>query len=308
MSKPSKVIALEEHFSTADFPPNKLAPLYDLGEQRLASMDRHGIDMQVISLAAPGLQAETQLDAAISKAKRTNDTIAAVTQKYPSRFAGFACLPTQDPVAAADELERSVLQLGLKGALINGHTQGHYLDEERFYPLWERAEALDVPLYLHPAPAYKPWDLLTGYPELTMAAWGWSAETGAHALRVVVGGVFDRFPKARMILGHMGEMIPLYLWRIDSRMHDKLAQRGLKQRKPSDYIKRNIVITTSGVFDDNPLLCAIKALGVASVMFSVDYPYENDAAASSWLAQLPCTQDEIEAIAHGNAERILRLT
>jgi 2,3-dihydroxybenzoate decarboxylase len=307
MAKPSRVVALEEHFTTAEFPPNKLTALYDLGEQRLASMDRHGIDMQVISLAAPGLQGETQVAAAIAKAQRTNDTIAAVTHKYPTRFAGFACLPTQDANAAADELERSVRQLGLKGALINGHTHGHYLDEEQFYPLWERAQDIDVPLYLHPTPAYKPWDLVEGYPELAMAAWGWSAETGAHALRVVVGGIFDRFPKARMILGHMGETIPLYLWRIDSRMHDKLSQRGLKKKKPSEYIRQNIVITTSGVFDDNPLICAIKALGLASVMFSVDYPYENDAAASKWLAELPLAQDEVEAIAHANAERILRL-
>jgi 2,3-dihydroxybenzoate decarboxylase len=307
MTRPSRVIALEEHFTTTDFPANKLAALYDIGEQRIASMDRHGIDVQVISLAAPGVQGEPQVATAIEKAQRTNDTIAAVTHRYPTRFAGFACLPTQDPIAAADELERGVRQLGLKGALINGHTHGHYLDEEAFYPLWERAEALDVPLYLHPAPAHKPWDLVAGYPELAMAAWGWSAETGAHALRIVVGGVFDRFPGARMILGHMGETIPFYLSRIDSRMHDKLAQRGLKKRKPSEYIRQNIVITTSGVFDDNALTCAIKALGLPSVMFSVDYPYENDANASTWLASLPFTPSEVAAIAHGNAERILRL-
>jgi 2,3-dihydroxybenzoate decarboxylase len=307
MPKPSRVIALEEHFTTVDFPPNKLAALYDLGEQRLAAMDRHGIDLQVISLAAPGIQGESETSSAITKAKKTNDLIAAVTQKYPTRFAGFACLPTQDGPCAADELERCVRDLGLKGALINGHTHGHYLDEERFYPLWERAEALDVPLYLHPAPAYKPWDILEGYPELAMAAWGWSAETGAHALRVIVGGIFDRFPKARMILGHMGETIPLYLWRIDSRMHEKLSERGLKRKKPSDYVKQNIVITTSGVFDNGPLICAISALGIASVMFSVDYPYENDSAASRWLHELPFPQAEVEALAHGNAERILRL-
>jgi 2,3-dihydroxybenzoate decarboxylase len=307
MAKPSRVIALEEHFTTPDFAPTNLRALYEVGEQRVANMDRFGIDLQVISLAAPGVQGETDAAVAAVKAKRTNDLMAEIALRFPGRFAGFACLPTQDPGAAADELERAVSQLGLKGALINGHTQGRYLDEEIFYPLWERAEALDVPLYLHPAPAYKPWDLVDGYPELAMAAWGWSAQTGAHALRVIVSGVFDRFPRARMILGHMGETIPLYLWRIDSRMHDKLAKRGLEKKKPSDYVRRNIVITTSGVFDDNPLICAINAIGVQSVMFSVDHPYENDAAASEWLARLPLPQEQVEAIAHGNVERILRL-
>jgi 2,3-dihydroxybenzoate decarboxylase len=307
MAKPSRVIALEEHFTTPEFAPTSLKALYEVGEQRVANMDRFGIDLQVISLAAPGVQGETDAAIAAVKAKRTNDLMAEIAQRFPGRFAGFACLPTQEPRAAADELERAVSQLGLKGALINGHTQGRYLDEEIFYPLWERAEALDVPLYLHPAPAYRPWDLVDGYPELAMAAWGWSAQTGAHALRVVVSGVFDRFPRARMILGHMGETLPFYLWRIDSRMHDKLSQRGLKKSKPSEYIRQNIVITTSGVFDDNPLICAINAIGVQSVMFSVDYPYENDAAASEWLARLPLPQDQVEAIAHGNVERILRL-
>lgn len=307
MSKPSKVITLEEHYTTTEFAPNTLTKLYDIGEQRLADMDRNSIDMQVLSLAAPGVQGEMDVVAAIGKAQRTNDLVAAITHRHPARFAAFACLPTQDPHAAAIELERCVTQLNFKGALINGHTHGRYLDEELFYPLWERAEALDVPLYLHPTPAYKTWDLTQGYPELAMAAWGWSAETGAHALRIVVGGVFDRFPKARMILGHLGETIPLYLWRIDSRMHDKLSKRGLKKHKPSEYIKQNIVITTSGVFDDAPLLCAIQAIGLPSIMFSVDYPYENDVYASKWLAELPLPQHQVEALAHGNAERILRL-
>lgn len=307
MPKPSKIITLEEHYTTIEFPSNTLSKLYDIGEQRLADMDRYGIDMQVLSLAAPGVQGETDVSTAIGKAQRTNDLIASITHEHPTRFAAFACLPTQNASAAATELERCVTQLGFKGALINGHTHGHYLDEAMFYPLWERAEALDVPLYLHPTPAYKAWDLVAGYPELAMAAWGWSAETGAHALRIVVGGVFDRFPKARMILGHMGETIPLYLWRIDSRMHDKLSKRGLKKQKPSDYIKQHVAITTSGVFDDAPLLHAIRAIGLPSIMFSVDYPYENDAYASNWLSELPLPQDQVEALAHGNAERILRL-
>lgn len=307
MAKPSKIVTLEEHYSTREFAPTPLSKLYEIGEQRLESMDTHGVDMQVLSLAAPGVQGEHSVMMAVDKARRTNDNTAQLVRKHPTRFAAFACLPTQDPKAAADELERAVTQLGMKGALINGHTQGRYLDEAIFYPLWERAEALDVPLYLHPSMAYKPWDVIEGYPELAMAAWAWSAETGAHALRVVVGGVFDRFPKARMILGHMGETIALYLWRIDSRMHDKLLKRGLQHKKPSYYIKRNILITTSGVFDNAPLVCAIDAMGVDSVMFSVDYPYEDDAAAAHWLANLPLPGDQVEAIAHGNAQRILRL-
>ncbi len=307
MARPSRVIALEEHFTTSEFKTLDIPAMREIGEKRIADMDRFGVDMQVLILAAPGVESEKDVATAVAKAKRTNDMIAEVTHRFPRRFAAFACLPIQDPHAAADELERCVKELGLKGAFINGHTHGHYLDEGQFFPLWERVEALDVPLYLHPTMSYQPWDLTEGYPELSRAAWGWSAETGAHALRIVAGGVFDRFPKARLILGHMGETIPFYLWRIDSRMRDGLSKRGLKKHRPSEYIRENIVITTSGVCDNGPLICAIGAMGLSSVMFAVDYPYEDDAAASKWLAEIPLPQEQVEAIAHGNAERLLKL-
>jgi 2,3-dihydroxybenzoate decarboxylase len=270
-------------------------------------MDRIGVDLQVLSLSAPGVQGETNAATAIDKAKRTNDVLAEAIRRHPTRFAGFACLPTQDPQAAAAELERSVRDLGLKGAMINAHTQGHYLDERRYDPLWERSQALGVPLYLHPADGEKTWDLIAPYPELSRAAWGWTAETAAHTLRIILGGVFDRFPQAKLILGHMGETIPMFLWRIDSRTRGRLGKRGLKRANVSDYVRENIAVTTSGVFDDAPLICAVSALGAGSVMFSADYPYEDDAFAMRWLERLPLPQEQVEAIAHGNAERLLKL-
>jgi 2,3-dihydroxybenzoate decarboxylase len=307
VGKPSRVIAIEEHFSTPEFKRIGEAFPSDLGEKRIADMDRVGVDLQVMSLSAPGVQGETDAATAIDKARRTNDVLAEAIRRHPTRFAGFACLATQDPQAAAAELERSVRDLGLKGAMINAHTQGHYLDERMYDPLWERAQALGVPLYLHPSDGAKPWDMIAPYPELARAAWGWTAETAAHTLRIILGGVFDRFPQAKLILGHMGETIPLFLWRIDSRTRGRLGKRGLKRANVSDYVRENIVVTTSGVFDDAPLICAVSALGVGAVMFSVDYPYENDEFAMKWLAQIPLPQEQVEAIAHGNAARLLRL-
>jgi 2,3-dihydroxybenzoate decarboxylase len=308
VAKPSRVIALEEHFSTAEFKATAgPAWINDLGERRLADMDRFGVDMQVLSLSGPGVQGEADTATAIAKAKRANDALAEAVARHPKRFAGFACVPTQDPKAAADELERGVKQLGFKGAMIMAHTRGHYLDERMFDPLWERAEALDVPLYLHPSDGHKPWDVIDGYPELARATWGWSAETGAHALRIIIGGVFDRYPKARLILGHLGETIPFYLSRIDSRTRGRIDHRALQRPKLSDYIRQNVAVTTSGVFNDDALICTVSALGLESVMFAIDYPYEDDARAMAWLAALPLPQDQVEAIAHGNVERLLRL-
>ncbi|MGY4238364.1 2,3-dihydroxybenzoate decarboxylase [Bradyrhizobium sp. USDA 4449] len=308
MPIPSKIIAVEEHFSTPEFPGLPLAEIYDVGERRIDAMNVAGIDVQVISLAAPGIQGMVDASNARRNAAATNELMAQIAQRFPGRFACLACLPTQDPTAAANELERAVLQFGAKGALINGHTHGQYLDEDQFSPIWEQAATLDVPIYLHPSRAYRAWDILEGYPELSMAAWGWSAETGAHALRVLLSGVFDRYPTARIILGHMGESIPLYIARIDSRLRHVIAKRGLRLGSISDYLRRNVVITTSGVCSDAALRCAMDAMGGPdSVLFSVDYPYESNIEAANWLRSAEFSANVISAIAHRNAERLFKL-
>ena len=308
MTKPDRLIAIEEHFSTSDFPGLPIPDVYEVGEKRLALMDEAGIDMQILSLAAPGIQGMTDAAEAIAKAQEVNDFMVALRDKFPGRFASFACLPTQDPKAAATEFERAVKELGAKGALINGHTHGHYLDEDQFSPIWERAEALNAPIYLHPTKAVQPWDILEGYPELSMAAWGWSAETGAHALRIMMGGTFDRFPAARMILGHMGESIPLYTARIDCRLKKPMANKGLGLPKLSDYLRRNVLITTSGVCSDAALVHAMDTMhGSDNILFSVDYPYETNQEAAEWINGSTVDPAHISAIAHKNAERIFGL-
>jgi 2,3-dihydroxybenzoate decarboxylase len=207
----------------------------------------------------------------------------------------------QDPHAAADELERCVKDLKFCGAMINGHTNGQYLDAPELFPFWERVEALGAPIYLHPADPAAPFAVLAGCAGLRRATWEWGIETGSHALRLVFNGVFDRFPGARLILGHLGETLPFLLWRFDSRA--KLY--GLKLRKrPSDYIRENILVTTSGMFSAEPLRCTIDALGVDRVMFSADYPFEAIEEAGSFMDTVSLADDVRAAIACGNAERV----
>ena len=221
--------------------------LLDLSELRISDMDTHGVTVQVLSLTAPGIQAAASVEVAVSSARAANDYLAAAIAKYPDRFRGFAALPLQDPAAAVTELHRCVRDFGFCGALINDHTNGHYMDEERFEPVWEALEKLDVPLYIHPgAPKADRWNVLKGYPQLAGATWAWGAEVAGHTLRLVYGGVFDRHPKARLIIGHMGEFLPFQLWRLDSR-YKTLTDQSLESL-PSKYFGRNIFITTSGVF------------------------------------------------------------
>jgi len=221
-SKPVKKIALEEHFcipsmlylasdmekSIAGGPMEYYKKrLLDFDSLRIEEMDKYGIDLSVLSMTVPGVQLEPEVKKAVDLAKEANDTLAAAVQRHPSRLAGFAHLPLQAPEVAADELERAVKQLGFKGALVNGSTNGEYYDAEKFYPVWERAEALGVPIYLHPANSLDVTGSMAGYPELWGAMWGWTPETATHILRMIVGGVFDRFPKTTVITGHMGETL-----------------------------------------------------------------------------------------------------
>src|SRR5271168_266054 len=280
---PMRVIALEEAFlhpklrelypaayvRLLDMVGNRLT---DVGRERIRRMDAAGIDLQVLSHAQPGVQT-LECDLAIRLSREVNDWLAAAIGDYPTRFAGFAMLPTQSPMDAADELERTVTQLGFKGALINGHTQGRYLDEERFAPIFERAQALDVPIYIHPTDP--PQAIIDTYYKdcpAMMQGWGWQVETGTHLLKLVSSGVFDRYPNLTIIVGHMGELIPFSLKRINTALtmgnwllasqskNAEPAAQSCMQKSLFYYMRANVFITTSGVFDQAVLNCAIAEL------------------------------------------------
>jgi len=315
-----KKIALEEHFLCPGFEDywrstvgnvdpkilsQVVARLSDFGELRLASMDGAGIDRSVLALAGPGVQSEKDAGTARRKAREANDFLVRETQKRPDRYAGFAHLPMQDPIAAADELERCMHELKFCGAMINGHTNGQYLDHPALHPFWERAEALGALIYIHPTDPVAPSPALEGHNGLRRATWEWGFETGSHALRLVFSGLFDRFPRAKVALGHLGETLPFLLWRFDSRA--KLY--GVKlARPPSDYIKRNIVVTTSGMCSAEPLACTISALGADRVMFAADYPFES-AEEAGHFADTVALSDQVRAdICFNNATRLLGLS
>ncbi len=320
MNKTRK-IALEEHFMTPGFEHysqafTKLmskgvldrlsAELSSFDELRLQTMDRAGIDISVLSQTGPGIQGETNPALAISCAQQSNDFLAGQVARHPERLAGFASLPMHSPEAACRELERAVKQLGLKGALVNGHSGGVYYDEPAYDEFWECMQALDVPLYLHPYDAYITPHVFSGHPELSGATWGWGVEAGSHALRLLFGGVFDRFPNLKLILGHMGEGLPFLRWRFDSRF--AVYSHGIKLKKaPSEYFGSNIVITTSGVCSPPSLIAAIAEMGADAVMFSVDYPYESSELAAEFIENTPMDDKTRQMVCSGNARRLLKL-
>src|SRR5712671_7465656 len=241
-----KKIALEEHFLSPGFEEywkgtageitpdvfrQAVARLGEFGDLRIAQMDRDGIERAVLSIAGPGVQIERDTAIAVHRARESNDFLAGEIKKRPDRYSGFAHLPMQDAKAAAGELERAVRELGFVGAMINGHTNGQYLDHPSLYPFWERAQALGAAIYLHPVDPVAPSHALDGHTGLRRATWEWGFETGSHALRLVFGGLFDRFPRAKLVLGHLGETLPYLLWRFDSRA--KLY--GVKLAKPPSH-------------------------------------------------------------------------
>jgi 2,3-dihydroxybenzoate decarboxylase len=311
-------VAIEEHYQGPGFvhdPHGAFRPEFgralqerigDFTELRLPEMDAAGVDVQVLSNFAPAVQGVQDAAEAIELARAGNDFIAEIVREHPQRFAGWCGLPTQDPPAAAAELERAVSELGLKGAMINGHTRGAYLDEERFLPLWEKFAELGVPAYIHPVSTPGPWAPAEGYPEILMAAWGWAVETGSHVLRLLYGGVFDRYPELTVIVGHMGEFLPFNLWRLDSRT-EVFLQPHATTHPPSHYLLNNFLITTSGVFSDAPLVGALAALGPERILFAVDYPYESMASAVDWIEAAPIAEPDRDLICRGNAERVLGL-
>ena len=315
-------IALEEHFMAPGFEeywaltaPNISPNLFgkaadalsDFGERRLAAMDVIGVEKAVLSLSGPGVQAETRTDTAVKLARQANDFLAEKIAANPARYGGFAHLAVQDPVAAADELERCVTQLGMQGAMINGQTNGIYLDDDRCSPLWERAEALGAPIYIHPNnPPDVPY-MYQNHSELWGPVWSWTVETGNHALRILFGGVFDRYPGAKLILGHMGETLPYQLWRFDSRWEISNRKEKALEMAPSAYFRRNIWCTSAGVCSDAPLKCALEAMGRDRVMFSVDYPYERPEEAGEWIEAAPVDDATRAAVCAGNAKALLNL-
>jgi 2,3-dihydroxybenzoate decarboxylase len=320
-----RIIALEEHFilprEEQNLPPGAhrgndrekllgfdvVAELLDLGDRRIAAMDAAGIDVQVLSHNQPGCQA-LDATAAVPVAREVNDLLFETVEAHPDRFAGLAALPTADPAAAARELERAVTKLGFRGAMINGHTRGSFLDEKPYWCIFETAHALGVPIYLHPS---KPHPAVMqayfdGYEELALAAWGFGIDTGAHFLRMVFAGVFDAFPKLTVILGHLGEGLPFMLHRIQDQTQLAAKRRGLK-RAPIEYLTENLAVTCSGNFSSPAFACTVAALGIDNVMFSVDWPYESNAAAVEFLKRQPLAPADLAKVAHGNAGRILRL-
>ena len=315
-------VALEEHFMidllvpymgntlssiSQDVASRGLAALKDFGDQRIAAMDAGGIDMAILSLSGRGVQNEPDRAVASRLAKRCNDMLAVEIQGKPKRYGGLAHLPMQDPAGAADELERCVTELGFHGGKIHGQTFGVYLDDPRYEAFWERAAAIQAPIYLHPTdPATEPV-VFEGRPELLGPVWSWTVETSAHALRLVIAGVFERHPRAQIILGHMGECLPFHLWRFDRRYAVADHAGYTLPQPPSFYIRRNVAITTAGVCDDAALLCSIAALGEERVLFSVDYPFEDCAIAGAWADALPVDEALRAKICRGNAEALLRL-
>ncbi len=322
-----RTVTLEEHFASPGFlegPGRELKEralrlgergvtlfdqLSEIGELRIAAMDEAGVDMQVLSLTSPGTE---QLEAAdaLPLARESNDFLAAAVKRNPERFGGFAALPTAVPEQAAEELERMVRGHGFKGAVINGHNRGRYLDDQFYRPILECAEALGVPIYLHPTQPPKPvieasyggfapmvGDMLAG------PGWGWHIETAVHVIRLILGGVFDRYQRLQVIVGHLGEGLPFMLERLDV-----MPQAVTKLDRPiSAYLRENVHYTISGFNFTPSFLNLLLEVGAERIMFSADHPYGSMARARSFLDQLPVSAADRERIAHGNAERLLGL-
>jgi 2,3-dihydroxybenzoate decarboxylase len=313
------VIAIEEHYWDAElaaqFPggveatraPDLAKRLDDLGTLRLTEMDEAGIDMQVLSHGAPSAQ-KLIGDSAVALTRRVNDRLHATVRANPSRFAAFAALPTSDPAAAADELERTV-KLGFKGAMIHGMANGVFLDDKRFWPIFERAQALDVPIYLHPSvphPAvmdvyYK--DYAKDFPQVVRAAWGYTVETATQALRLVLSGVFDAYPRLKIVLGHLGETLPFLVWRVD----EALARPGHKQVRFREIFSGNFYITTSGFFSTPALMCCVAEMGIDRILFAVDWPFVANHPAVKWMGEVPLSDTDKVKILSGNSQRLLRI-
>jgi 2,3-dihydroxybenzoate decarboxylase len=306
-----KIIALEEHFTSPQLRALRgekdsalQRKLDDLGALRIRDMDEAGIDLQVVSENNPATQ---QLDpeSAVKLARASNDILHEAVRGHPDRFAGFATLPTPDPKAAADELERAVTQLDFKGAMIMGLTHGRFMDDKQFRPIFERAAALDVPLYIHPTPPHKAVNeaYFNEYPVLAGAPLGFTIETLTHTYRLIVSGLFDEFPALKIIVGHLGETAPFLLWRTS----DILSERLKMPKLFADYYRQHFWLTTSGAFSDAALTCSITEMGIERVLFSVDWPFQRNLAGKQWMDAAPVSAQQRALIFGGNAAKLLKL-
>lgn len=327
-----RVVALEEHFTAPDlvrridadaiarrgFRPRNLAPsgynpltvAPEIGEQRLASMDDAGITVQVLSNTGPGPDLVAGSEG-IAIARELNDHLAAAIAHHPDRFAGFAALPMQSPDATADELARAVNDLGFVGALIYGTTEGRFLDHPSYDGLLAAAVDLDVPIYLHPHLAPEPVrqayfaDLPPGASRILEGpGWGWHSETAIHILRLVLAGTLDKHPQLRLIIGHMGEMLPMMLARADMVFAHEIAHLN---RPVSRTILEQVWLTTAGIFTEPPFLAALATFGIDRIMFSIDYPYSANALGRAFLDSLSLDPADMAKLTHGNADAALKL-
>lgn len=322
-----RIIAIEEHITTPLYAgkqsetPRRQASLrdrssrvgHDVGAEllnvsnsRIAAMNDAGIDLQVLSMTMPGPQGLTAADA-IAVARDANDRMADAIKAHPNRFAAFAALPTPDVGAAVKELQRTVTTLGFKGTMINGHTNGEFLDDRKYWPIFEAAAALGVPVYLHPrdVPPQAAF-YFEGYPEIATAACGFTVDTTIHFLRLIFAGLFDAFPTLSFILGHLGEGIPFFLDRIEDHTALAAKRRGLK-KTVAEVMRTNVWVTTSGNFSVPALRCTVDVLGIDRVMFSVDWPYESNKVGMAFFHQLDLPPADMEKLAHGTAEALLKL-
>ena len=319
-------IALEEHFATAATLSdsqvfgahvwNELGPrLTDFQDKRLRLMDASGVELMILSLNAPAVQAIPDVKRAIGVAREANDVLAAEIKKRPDRFAGFAALPMQDPDEAARELTRCVKELGFVGALVNGFSQAGsaasaiYYDLPQYRSFWQTVAELDVPFYLHPRnPLPGAIAAYEGHNWLLGPNWAFHAETAVHALRLIGAGLFDAHPNLQIILGHLGEGIPAYLWRIDNRNSwMKAPHKYAAKKSVADYFRSNFVVTTSGNFSTSALNQSIAEIGVDRVLWSADYPFEDISDAAEWIDAAPLSEGDRLKIGSTNAQKLFKL-
>ncbi|MCY8309871.1 amidohydrolase family protein [Bacillus vallismortis] len=321
-------IALEEHWESPDFPAtgshnftddeyfNAVQKRLQEFENRIEDMDRNGIRTSILSLTQPGIEGITDPERAVKLAKQMNDHAAEFfVSKHPDRFKAFAAVPLQDPEEAAKELERAVNELGFVGALVNGYSNigdennAQYLDEPQVRPFWEKAAQLKVPVYLHPRiPLPNQQRIYKGYEGLLGSAWGFGFETATHAIRLMLSGLFDEYPDLTVILGHLGEGLPFTLPRVEHRLrHQRPETHGNHQKAPTEYLRKNFYLTTSGVFRTQALIDTLLEVGSDRILFSVDYPYETMEEISSWFDQCPISETDRYKIGTENAAKLFQL-
>ena len=320
-------IGLEEHFAipetlqdSAGFVPGDYwkelsSRLMDIQDGRLRQMDANGMEMMILSLNAPAVQAIASRPKAIEVARRANDFLAEQVALRPSRFQGFAALPMQDPDAATRELERCIKELHFKGALVNGFSQVDvpenvvYCDAPIYADFWAKAEALGAPFYLHPRNPIPSWSqIYEGHPWLMGPTWAFAQETAVHALRLMASGLFDRHPRLQIVLGHLGEGLPFNIWRVDNRNAWVQVPKNYPAKKPlGDYFRDNFHLTTSGNFRTQTLINSMSEIGADRVMFSTDWPFENVDHAANWFDVASISEADRLRIGRTNAIELFGL-